>query len=735
MFAAPTRICRVAIPAPLRTVFDYLVPAAFPWPSVGARVRVPFGPRRLAVGVVVEHADTSLASGKRLKPIAEILDSEPVIPGPMLELLQWAADYYHHPIGDVMATALPAKLRRGDPSVLHGERVWVLTSAGSQIDLSLFGRARVQRRVWEALNAAPAGLRESALAEVTPRWRATIEAFAAKGWVAYDDLDCLEGGPPATTAPPTLTPAQAAAVAAVGAAAGFAPFLLHGVTGSGKTEVYLRAIEKVLRQGRQALVLVPEISLTPQLAARFRSRFSAPIAVLHSNLNDQARACAWLMARAGKAPIVLGTRSAIFTPLPRLGLIVVDEEHDASFKQQDGFRYSARDIAILRASREHVPIVLGSATPSLETLQRVRDGAYTRLTLAERAGGAMMPTIELLDLRKLPHEDGISPPLRAALIETLARGEQSLLFLNRRGFAPVWMCYGCGWIAPCPRCDARLTFHRGGARLRCHHCGSESELPAACPTCRGTDLHPLGEGTERVESALTRWFPQARVLRIDRDSVRAKGALEATLARVREGDADILIGTQMLSKGHDFPNVTLVGVLNADQGLYSTDFRSAERLVQQIVQVSGRAGRAAKTGRVLIQTFHPSHPVLAALVHQNYDAFADYAMEERRQTGFPPFAHLALLRAEATAATVALAFLRRARAVARGIIPDTVQIMDPVPSPMERRAGRYRAQMLVQSTKRSALHALLRPWIERIGELKETRRVRWSVDVDPIDLY
>ncbi|MBI3898771.1 MAG: primosomal protein N' [Gammaproteobacteria bacterium] len=733
--SAAARTIQIAIPAPLRKSFDYLVPADLPMPAPGARVRVPFGPRRTVVGVVLAVAASAMPL-RQLKPIVEVLDDQPLLPPSMLQLLCWAADYYHHPIGEVIATALPARLRRGEPANTGGASVWTLTAEGAAVDDAVFKRALIQQRVWRALKEAAAGLDDDTLAELSPRWRAAIDGLAAKGWASGYQRECLEAGEHLQTPPPSMTAAQTAAVDAVVSANGFRPFLLHGVTGSGKTEVYLRVIDEVLRRGQQALVLVPEISLTPQLAARFRARFREPVAVLHSEMTDAERACAWLMAHHGKVPIVLGTRSAVFTPLPKLGVIVVDEEHDASYKQQDGFRYSARDVAMLRANRAGVPIVLGSATPSLETLQRVRAGAYTELDLPDRAGGAAMPTIELLDLRRLAIDDGLSHPLRTAISETVSRGEQVLLFLNRRGFAPVWMCYGCGWVAPCQRCDARLTYHRASSRLRCHHCGADSALPATCPGCRGTELNALGEGTERIETALKQMFATARIVRIDRDSVRAKGALEATLESVHDGHADILVGTQMLSKGHDFPNVTLVGVLNADQGLYGSDFRAGERLVQQIIQVSGRAGRAAKAGRVLIQTYHPDHPVFTALRQQNYQQFADYALTERGETGFPPFSHLALLRAESPAIGAALAFLRHAHALARACMPAAeVQLMDPMPSPMERRAGRYRAQLLVQSRTRAPLHALLSDWLERISALKEAKRVRWSLDVDPIDTY
>jgi primosomal protein N' (replication factor Y) len=481
-------------------------------------------------------------------------------------------------------------------------------------------------------------------------------------------------------------------------------------------------------------VLVPEIGLTPQLVSRFRARFPVPIAVLHSGLTDQERLCAWLAAREGHAPIVLGTRSAVFAPFRRLGVIVVDEEHDASYKQQEGFRYSARDLTVARAARERIPVVLGSATPALETLKNARDGAYALIELPDRAGAAALPVVRLLDMRRLKPADGLSAPLREALAQRLARAEQSLLFLNRRGFAPVWMCHDCGWVAACRRCDARLVLHEGSRQLRCHHCGAEEPLAPRCPSCSGNALRPLGEGTERVESALQRLFPEARIERIDRDSTRRKGTLEEKLARAERGEADILVGTQMLAKGHDFPNVTLVGVVNADQGLYSADFRAPERLIQQILQVAGRAGRADKPGEVLIQTWHPQHPLFAALQHHNFHEFADFALAERQAAALPPYSHLALLRAESTRSGEALRFLQAARACAppgaQGL-----QLFDPVASPMERRAGRHRAQLLIQAGQRRPLHAFLRDWLPEVGALPLAKRVRWSLDVDPIDLF
>lgn len=732
MVASP-RIYQVAVPTPLYRAFDYLSPSSLP---SGARVRVPFGRREL-VGVVLGEVEKSELPPNRLKTIAQSLDAGPIVPPSLLALLRWAADYYHYPLGEVIHTALPVRLRQGRPASISGVAVWSLTPQGKAVDLETLKRSPAQRHLLEALALAPEGLEADQLAQASARWKTALRVLRVKGWVSSYTRDSrllsttdLQGSPP-------LNPGQLSAVTAVTADLGqFRTYLLHGVTGSGKTEVYLNVIQQVLAQGKQVLVLVPEISLTPQLVSRFEGRFRARIAVLHSGLNDQERLNAWLAAREGKAPIVLGTRSAIFTPLKTPGLIVVDEEHDASYKQQDGFRYSARDVAVMRAAREKIPIMLGSATPSLESLKQAREGAYTLLELPDRTGGAGMPDVRLLDMRRLKPSEGLSPPLREALAARLDRGEQSILFLNRRGFSPVWMCFDCGWVAPCKRCDAQLTLHHRKQKLLCHHCGSEQEVVRRCPSCQTGNLHPLGEGTERVEGALQKFFPQARIERVDRDSTSRKGALEEKLRRVHEGEADILVGTQMLSKGHDFPNVTLVGILNADQGLYGTDFRSGERLFQLIMQVSGRAGRADKPGEVLIQTWHPGHPLFGALQRHDFHGFAEFALAERRETGYPPFSHLALLRAESPVNGAALKFLQEARSLAKRLSPGMgVNILEPLPAPMERRAGRYRAQLLVQSSNRAPLHAFLGRWVAELTGAKFSKKVRWSLDIDPVDMY
>jgi len=725
-------VLHIAIPSPLRRRFDYLAPAQPVAP--GSRVRVSFG-RRPVVGIVLGGSGSSEVAPEKLRAVEAVLDAEPLLPPELLELLNWASAYYQHPIGEVYATALPVALRQGQPAQPRGLRRYRLTEAGRAADPGQLKRAPRQAALLAHLQrlAAPAGADDLSAVD---GWQGAMPRLLEKGWVETEETPELPVAAAAADIPPPLGAAQQAAVDAVRAAFGrFAGFLLDGVTGSGKTEVYLRLIEQALAAGRQTLVLVPEIGLTPQLLERFRRRFPVPIAVLHSGLADGERLNTWVAARAGLAPIVIGTRSAVFTPLPRLGLIVVDEEHDPSFKQQDGFRYSARDVAVVRAQKAGVPVVLGSATPALESLANAAAGRYTRLELPERAGSAIHPQLRLLDIRHQRLDGGISEPLYGLMSRHLERGGQVLLFLNRRGYAPVLLCHDCGWVASCRRCDAHLTYHAGQRRIRCHHCGTERPVPQQCGGCGSHDLRPIGHGTERVEEALRVRFPDTGIERIDRDATRRKGSLEAKLERVHSGAARILIGTQMLAKGHHFPDVTLVGILDADQGLFSADFRAGERMAQLILQVAGRAGRAERPGEVLIQTHHPDHPLLRLLIEQGYGAFAAAALDERRQAELPPYSFLALLRAEAPAAAVPLAFLELARQLAEGLQPEGVLLLGPVPAPMEKRAGRFRAQLLLQAASRAALHRLLDRWLPLLEESKEGRKVRWSLDVDPGEMF
>jgi len=736
--ATVKRVLRVAVPSPLYREFDYLPPANVDLASLqpGIRVRVPFG-RRTTIGVLVDLLTHSEVEPKKLKHALDVMDSEPVISREILNMVQWASAYYQHPIGEALAAALPILLRQGHAANAVDITHWRLTDAGRRLDLDSLTRAKRQASVLTELRQHPQGLERAALDAPASVLRSLVE----KGWIESFQHAPIETAQPDATLPAstpghTLNPAQQQAVDSVLANLDhYQGFLLEGVTGSGKTEVYLQIIKQVLAHRQQTLLLVPEIGLTPQLVERFQARFQVPLAVLHSGLGSRERLSAWQQARNGSAPIIIGTRSAIFTPLARPGLLIVDEEHDPSLKQQEGFRYSARDLAVWRARRLNVPILLGSATPSLESLHNVEQQRYRRLRLPERTGAARMPEYAIVDVREQPLEDGLSTALLARIRHHLDADGQVLLFLNRRGFAPTFMCYDCGWIANCRRCDAHLTWHRHDTRLHCHHCGSQRPLDSHCPECNSRDLHPQGQGTERVEQALAEHFPNVEILRIDRDTTRRKGELDDLLERARTGQGRLLLGTQMLAKGHHFPNVTLVGILDADHGLFSTDFRASERMAQLIVQVAGRAGRHDRPGQVVIQTRHPDHPLLQLLVTQGYPAFARAALLERHAARLPPATSLALLRAEATDETLPLRFLEAVRKQIETAGIAGIEAWGPVPAAMERRAGRYRAQLLLQSDRRGNLQQLLSRLVRQLEQDKLARQVRWSVDVDPADTY
>ncbi|MFU8838341.1 MAG: primosomal protein N', partial [Thiohalomonadaceae bacterium] len=728
-------ILRIAIPSPLRRLFDYLPPPQMSAPAIpGQRYLLPFG-RSTTVGILVDVASESALAMEKLRPALRQLDAEPVFDPALLGLLRWCSDYYHHPPGEVFAAALPVLLRQDRPATVNGILRWQASEAGRQQELATLARAPKQQALLRQLQQH-GPLDASQLNQALDGWRAPMKRLLELGLVLEESSPCLPAYSGPRDRPPALNPAQQAAVDAILASQGeYAALLLEGVTGSGKTEVYLHGIAALLAAGRQVLVLVPEIGLTPQLYQRFAERFDCPIALLHSGLNDQERLCAWSMARSGEAGIVIGTRSAIFTPLPRLGLIIVDEEHDASFKQQEGFRYSGRDLAVVRARRENLPVVLGSATPSLESLANQQGGRYQRLHLPDRAGGASAPALRLLDVRSQRMDEGLSAPLQSAMRHHLSQGGQVLLFLNRRGFAPTLLCHECGWVSHCQRCDAHLTYYARSTRMRCHHCGSEQRVPAQCPDCGSPDLRPLGQGTERLEQALQRDFAEFGIVRIDRDSTRRKGAMDGILEGIHDKQHRILVGTQMLAKGHHFPNVSLVGIIDADQGLFSQDFRASERMAQLIVQVAGRAGRAERPGEVLIQTHAPDHPLLRRLVEQDYRAFAEAALAERHEAAMPPYSHLALLRAEAVALLQPMDFLQEVAGLARALGIPGVHILGPVPALMERRAGRYRAQLLFQAEQRAPLHQLLQQLMSQLETLKSARKTRWSLDVDPVELY
>jgi len=726
-------IIKVALDVPVMTLFDYrLVDAAMD--DVGRRVVVPFG-KKLVVGVVVEVVEASGVAPARLKSAVQVLRDSPRLENSDLKLVQFASDYYHHPLGAAIMGTLPARLRRPRPTANLRQQVvgrFMLTEAGAAIEPSgLPARAHLKRRLLALLNERTVDADEAkALSTRAPR---ILKELLQQGLVKLDTptqpLHTVRGSAPST---PVLTSEQQQALTAVTAdLQRFHVHLLLGVTGSGKTEVYLHAIAAVLAAGRQALLMVPEIALTPQLEGLVRGRFpEAPLVTLHSGLNDGERLTHWLAAQSGGAGVVLGTRLSVFAPMPQLGIIIIDEEHDGSFKQSDGFRYSARDIAIVRARQHGVPIILGSATPSLESYFNATNGRY-QLSVLERRIGAPLPRIECVDTRGERLEDGLSRRLLQALDDYVARGEQSLVFINRRGYAPVLMCHSCGWISGCHRCSAQLVLHLREQRLRCHHCGHLAAIPRACPDCNNPQLEPLGQGTQRVEGALAQRYSESKVLRIDRDSVRPRHAWHAMRRRIHGGDVKILVGTQILAKGHDFPHLNLVGVLNADSMLYSADFRASERLLALLMQVAGRAGRGTTQGQVLIQTEFPDHPLYEALKRQDYRAFANTLLEERRQAGFPPFVHQALLRAEAPRLATALEFLRAAAASARDVSA-FVTLYDPVPAAMPRRAGRERAQLLIQCESRARLQQFLSGWHRALLESRSAP-ARWAIDVDPLE--
>ena len=721
-------VLRVALPVPLPTLFDYLPPTTGE-AKAGSRVLVPFG-RGKTVGVVVETDVPTSIGSTRLKRALRVLDEAPLLDAELMQTLAWAADYWLGAPGEAYANALPLLLREDKPLPETREPIWQLTIAGRSA-LDAGSRRGGSRDLLQALSAAPLSAAEldASLAD----WRAAARRLSEAGLIERGEQALSPTANPVTTAPALHAEQEAAVEAVAGTFGRFQPFLLDGITGSGKTEVYLALIERTLAQGKQALLLVPEIGLAPQTVRRLRERLGVPIEVLHSNLAEGERARAWLRMRSGDAKVVLGTRSAVFTPLPQAGLIIVDEEHDGSYKQQEGFRYHARDLALVRARALNVPVVLGSATPSLESLANVEAGRYQALHLRSRPSAAHPPQVQIVDMRAQRLDHGLSPALLHTVGETVARGEQVLVFRNRRGYAPVLFCHGCGWHAECPRCEHPLTLHAAWRRLVCHHCDQQSPVPSTCPVCGSTELKPQGQGTERLEEALIAHFPQVPVLRIDRETTRRRDAFEHLLDNLQTDAPAILVGTQMLAKGHDLPNLTLVAIVGVDEGLLSVDFRAGERLAQLVVQVAGRAGRARKPGRVLLQTHHPDHPLLRNLLAQGYAAAAKELLTERRQTGLPPYGHQVLLRCEAHQRAAVDAFLAEANAA----LPanDTLQIAGPMPAPMPLRAGRQRGQLLVESSSRRHLHAAIRPWSMQLAQLPSARKVRWSLDVDPIDLY
>lgn len=729
MSAAESRVVfRVAVPVPLPGLFDYLAPVDCPLLEPGQRVEVTFGHRQLAA-IVVEVCDQSQLPDERLQHIGRVLDDgEVLLSGELLRLLQWCWRYYKHPPGEVVFNALPPALRKARGSLPPAPVQYRLLGSGlERLELPP-GRARAQYRLLDALRAAPLtieGLRKGARVS-----RNTLQAVLDKDWVSEEPLGASL---PQPTSGPELTAEQLHVVEAISARApGYACHLLEGVTGSGKTEVYLRLLEPLLAQGQQALVLVPEIGLTPQLLRRFRDRLGTEPLVFHSGIAEGERLRVWSAAASGRTRLLIGTRSALFLPMINPGMIIMDESHDSSFKQQDGFRYSARDVAVKRAADLEIPIVLGTATPSLESLHNAEVGRYQHHRLLQRATGAAEPVWQVVDLRQQLVEGGISTSALTAIGETLKRGEQVLVFLNRRGYAPVLLCHECGWFAGCGRCDANLTWHRSSRALVCHHCNERLPVPVFCPECRADALQGAGEGTEQLEQALAKHFEGFPVYRVDRDRMRKKGSLEQLVSQVRKGEPCVMVGTQMLAKGHHFPKVTLVLAVNLDQALYSADFRAMERMAQVLIQVAGRAGREEHPGAVILQTHHPEHEGLNLLLAQGYNCFANELLKERKLARLPPFTFQAVLHADAVDRDQVRAFLDAARAKAAGQwAPGQAEIYGPFPAMMERRSGRVRWYLLVQSASRPHLQQLLDKWLVKVRALKRARSLRWSVDIDP----
>lgn len=733
-------IVQVAIASPLYRLFDYL-PAAggsIQCHPLGSRVLVPFGKREV-VGIVAGHQPQSELAIAQLKCVIKPLGSRAALEPPQLKLAHWLADYYHHPLGDVLFNMLPNALRKPVIGGAYTERCWQISTHGLGLPATALARAPKQQALLNMLRSEPERwTSDRELIQSGHAQQAALQLHkkellhqTQKEYLPHDCPSVLQGKK--LRDPLTLNEEQATVLAQIRASQGQgAVSLIEGVTGSGKTEVYLQAISDTLAQGKQAVVLVPEIGLTPQTIGRFVERFNCKIAVFHSGLSDKERLAAWQASRDGEVDIIIGTRSAVFTPCPRPGLFIVDEEHDNSYKQQDGLHYSARDVAVMRGHFEQAPVILGSATPSLETLHNAQQKKYQYCVLTQRAGGAVMPSVTFIDIRKLPLHEGLSDTAIQAIADTLQAGRQAMVFINRRGFAPLLICHDCGWYANCNHCDARLTLHQRARRLRCHHCDFSTAIPSHCPRCQSAQLLNIGQGTERSTETLARLFPNTEILRIDRDTTRSKSSLDNSIQRINEQRPLIMVGTQMLAKGHHFTALDTVVMLDVDQGLYNPDFRGAEKTLQLMEQVAGRAGRSTQSGKVFIQTHLPDHPLVRTWAEHGFKRASEDMLQERHTLGLPPYTYMALLRADSRTPEHATSFLHGIQRSLNAQIAGThVQAIGPMPALMERRAGRHRAQLLFKSTHRKPLHSLLEATLMSIATGKTPSGLRWSIDVDP----
>jgi len=729
-------ILHVAIATPLRRLFDYLPDDVSDLKVLqpGLRVSVPFGRRRDVPGIVMSISNKSDFSYSKLRKINRIIDEQPVFTHKHLSLLKWASDYYHYSIGEVVFSALPSSLRKNISISKYIERVWCLTKKGAAFEHNLIKKASKQSQILNYLQQRKSPVYESDICSIYPRSKPSLLSLKEKDLITISTEDIEDSVIKINKSPFKLNKDQKSATDEILKSIDNASvFLLNGLTGSGKTEVYMRLMESTIKSGKQCLVLLPEIGLTPQQIQRFKDRFEVNIAIQHSGLSDVERTQHWLAAKSGKAKIIIGTRSAIWTQLENPGLYIVDEEHDLSYKQQDGFRYSARDMLISRSFRDKVPVILGSATPSLETLYNVKKNRYKQLVLSTRTADAKPPKFHLLDIRGKKMFGPISQSLVDEITKHLDNKNQVLLFLNRRGYAVHLFCHNCGWKAECSRCELPYTYHKGVNRLICHHCGVAKRHIEQCPDCN-KPLLLMGHGTERIEEVLATLFPQASISRIDRDTTRKKNAMSDYLKKIQSGEIDIMIGTQMLAKGHHFPNVTLTGIVDADRGLFSTDFRASERLAQLFMQVSGRTGRGIKEGTVIVQTYNPEHPLFRQLIQHGYNHFCNSLLQERNHSSLPPYSYMVFLRAEAHNSNEVKMFIQNAAMHLNELTNNKLLLFGPIPALIEKRNGRYRYQLIIQSQSRKMLHTHLNVWLEKLESSKLAKKIRWSLDVDPQDM-